>query len=299
MSRTNLENIIPIYRIGDGYAIAKDGSVTVGFILTLPEYDTLSKADFRDDGSGDGMRLYTQLEAAIKDLDEGYTFHQQDIIYYAPQDLPHYDNYLSKTVNRMYNGKRWLSNKSYMFITKQKSISIQSDYSDEAIDKIVSVIKRFRAALSQFSPRRMDDKDWLEYLRDFFSMQGRCALDLSFQDQKFGNYKMAGIAVLADPHIKSLRDKVRNNATSSPYAQRFNALVSPLCWSVPCYKIINNIISREDPVAIRKHLKTFTRNIAFLGKAAASHIASADGRDHRNGRKPPCISPFQCLPDLS
>lgn len=97
------------------------------------------------------MRLYTQLEAAIKDLDEGYTFHQQDIIYYAPQNLPHYDNYLSKTVNRMYNGKRWLSNKSYMFITKQKSISIQSDYSDEAIDKIVSVIKRFRAALSQFS----------------------------------------------------------------------------------------------------------------------------------------------------
>lgn len=87
---------------------------------------------------------------------------------------------------------------------------------------------------------------------------------------------MAGIAVLADPHIKSLRDKVRNNATSSPYAQRFNALVSPLCWSVPCYKIINNIISREDPVAIRKHLKTFTRNIAFLGKAAASHIASAE-----------------------
>ena len=36
MARTNLENIIPIYRIGDGYAIAKDGSVTVGFILTLP-----------------------------------------------------------------------------------------------------------------------------------------------------------------------------------------------------------------------------------------------------------------------
>lgn len=155
MARTNLENIIPIYRIGDGYVIAKDGSVTVGFILTLPEYDTLSKADFRDDGSGDGMRLYTQLEAAIKDLDEGYTFHQQDIIYYAPQDLPHYDNYLSKTVNRMYNGKRWLSSKSYIFITKQKSISIQSDYSDEAIDKIVSVIKRFRAALSQFSPRRI------------------------------------------------------------------------------------------------------------------------------------------------
>ena len=117
MARTNLENIIPIYRIGDGYVIAKDGSVTVGFILTLPEYDTLSKADFRDDGSGDGMRLYTQLEAAIKDLDEGYTFHQQDIIYYAPQDLPHYDNYLSKTVNRMYNGKRWLSSKSYIFIT--------------------------------------------------------------------------------------------------------------------------------------------------------------------------------------
>ena len=138
MARTNLENIIPIYRIGDGYAIAKDGSVTVGFILTLPEYDTLSKADFRDDGSGDGMRLYTQLEAAIKDLDEGYTFHQQDIIYYAPQDLPHYDNYLSKTVNRMYNGKRWLSNKSYMFITKQKSISIQSDYSDEAINMSTS-----------------------------------------------------------------------------------------------------------------------------------------------------------------
>lgn len=83
MARTNLENIIPIYRIGDGYVIAKDGSVTVGFILTLPEYDSLSKADFRDDGSGDGMRLYTQLEAAIKDLDEGYTFHQQDIIYYV------------------------------------------------------------------------------------------------------------------------------------------------------------------------------------------------------------------------
>lgn len=52
MARTNLENIIPIYRIGDGYVIAKDGSVTVGFILTLPEYDSLSKADFRDDGSG-------------------------------------------------------------------------------------------------------------------------------------------------------------------------------------------------------------------------------------------------------
>lgn len=205
-----------------------------------------------------------------------------------------------KPVNRMYNGKRWLSSKSYIFITKQKSISIQSDYSDEAIDKIVSVIKRFRAALSQFSPRRMDDKDWLEYLRDFFSMQGRCALDLSFQDQKFGNYKMAGIAVLADPHIKSLRDKVRNNATSSPYAQRFNALVSPLCWSVPCYKIINNIISREDPVAIRKHLKTFTRNIAFLGKAPRRTLHRPKRwRGYRNGRKPPCISPFQCLPDLS
>lgn len=153
MARTNLENIIPIYRIGDGYVIAKDGSVTVGFILTLPEYDSLSKADFRDDGSGDGMRLYTQLEAAIKDLDEGYTFHQQDIIYYAPQDLPHYDNYLSKTVNRMYNGKRWLSSKSYIFITKQKSISIQSDYSDEAIDKIVSVIKRLQSCALSILPK--------------------------------------------------------------------------------------------------------------------------------------------------
>ena len=96
MSRTNLENIIPIYRIGDGYAIAKDGSVTVGFILTLPEYDTLSKADFRDDGSGDGMRLYTQLEAAIKDLDEGYTFHQQDIIYYALEQIIHVHNQTKK-----------------------------------------------------------------------------------------------------------------------------------------------------------------------------------------------------------
>lgn len=35
------------------------------------------------------------------------------------------------------------------------------------------------------------------------------------------------------------------------------------------------------------------------GSRVAHCIGRNDGRDYRNGRKPPCISPFQCLPDLS
>lgn len=265
MERTNLENIIGIYKIGDGYVIAKDGSVTVGFTLSLPEYDTLSKSDFITSNAEQGKNLYFVLERAIKDLDEGYFFHQQDILYYAPQDLPSYDHYIAKTVNRMYNEKRWLCCKSYLFITKRSSAALPAEYSDVVIEKIVSVIKRFRAALTSFTPVRMDNSDWLEYLRDFFSLQGRCNYDLSFQDRKFGDFKMTGISVNADFNIKTAQATVRNSKTSSSYSQRYNSLVSPICWDVPCYKILNNIIFRESPLTIRKNVKNFSvRSVSWV-----------------------------------
>lgn len=295
MERTNIEKIIGIYKIGDGYAIAKDGSITVGFRLTLPEYDTLSHSDFRSgEADGSGMNLQYVLERAIKDLDEGYIFHQQDIVYYAPQELPHYDNYITKTINRMYSERRWLSCKTYLFITKRNNAALQGEYSSEAIAKIVGVIKRFRASLAQFSPVRMEDTDWLEYLRDFFSLQGECNYDLNFQNRKFGDMQMTGISVNADFNIKSPMTTVRNTKTSSSQSQRYNSLVSPICWDVPCYKILNNVIYRENPQIIRKQVQSFGATISILGKAVLPNVEAAESivSEIEKGDYAPCHHHF-------
>lgn len=277
MERTDLANIIGIYKIGDGYVVAKDGSITVGFQLALPEYDTLSLGDFTStDHAVDGLNLHYVLERAVKDLEEGYFFHQQDIFYYAPEHLPSYDTYLSKTVNRMYNEKQWLSCKTYLFITKRHNAAMQGNFSDAAIEKIANTVMRFRMSLSAFNPKRMETNDWLVYLRDYFSMQGRCNYDLSFQDRKFGDMMMTGISVNADFNIKKPQAVVRNAKTSNTYAQRFNALVTPICWDVACYKVLNNIIFRENPQTLRKQVHSFATTINVLGKVVAPIVEAAE-----------------------
>jgi hypothetical protein len=99
-----LGDVLPLYRIGEGFAVDKNGSLTVGYKVALPAVHNISVGDFAvTQDNKDGLNLNVALQHAIKDLPDGYIFHQQDWQWLAPPlEIPNEHNFLNQATRRMY-----------------------------------------------------------------------------------------------------------------------------------------------------------------------------------------------------
>lgn len=276
-----LGDVIPFYRVGEGFAVDKNGSLTAGYKVTLPAVHNISVGDFAiTPESKDGLNLNVVLQHAIKDLPDSYIFHQQDWQWFAPPlEVPNAHNFLNHATRRMYGDQQVFSHATYFFLTLKNATFKDADFSAEAVKRFSEQAESFLSKVEAFSPVRMTDGDWVSYLESVFSVDhsdgDKVFFDIDFSSREFGAYGLAGYAVSGDRCISSVDFLLRNSEKSSPESDRYNSWTFPLTWKVNVPKVTNNIIVRAPKAAIKTYISGFESKIALLSKVMKGSVEQA------------------------
>lgn len=109
-----LEDILPIFSVENNCILSKQGDVTIGYLVTLPEIFTLSESDYEG--------LHQSLIKSIKVLPKHCVFHKQDWFteskYSAVFDGAR-ESFLDRSSERHFNERPYLDHQCYIFITKK------------------------------------------------------------------------------------------------------------------------------------------------------------------------------------
>src|SRR4051812_28419716 len=108
-----LEDILPILGVEQDCILSKQGDVTVGYKVELPEIFTLSNSDYE--------AFHQTWIKAIKMLPKHCVFHKQDWYTEATYKLNFKEGiqFLSRSSERFFNERPYLDHACSIFITKK------------------------------------------------------------------------------------------------------------------------------------------------------------------------------------
>jgi conjugation system TraG family ATPase len=164
----NLTEILPILDVEHDSILSKQGDVTIGFEITLPEIFTLSNEDYESFHQG--------WVKAIKVLPKQSIFHKQDwfIDSKYPADFTREDtSFLTQSSERFFNERPFLSHHCYLYITKRAShgktaTSLSSSLLRKSIVPELSLntvmIQEFQDIMGQFK-RILEDSGFVSLRR--------------------------------------------------------------------------------------------------------------------------------------
>lgn len=120
MSRiVKIDDVCPIYKIENGVLISKNGDLTVGYEIYLPELWTLGDSDYE--------KMHSDWVNCIKDLPAYTIVHKQDIYYDAEYKYEgKQETFLQRGYARHFNGRHHLKHKCYLFFTKSTKDAIKN-----------------------------------------------------------------------------------------------------------------------------------------------------------------------------
>lgn len=272
----DLRDAILVDRIGEGFVLAKNGALTAGFKVKMLPLNCACSGDFVYDPEQQGKQLHLVLQRAIKGLSCGTIFHQQDIVFYnSHTQLPNNDEYLNLSVRRHYGERPILDNVTYFFLTKKNLLFSGNNiiFDKPEITRFIENVNQFKAAIDVFEPQQLNDEDWLEYYESFFSCdfssasdeeKNKIIEDIDFKNKTWGPYNLRGYSIVGDLAAPVLQSRITNLQRSTGNNPRYNSWVYPVLWDVPCYKIINNIIVREDEQKIRENVRNFESKLGIF-----------------------------------
>ncbi len=110
----NISDILPILDVEQDAILSKQGDVTIGFEVTLPEIFTLSNEDYE--------AFHQGWIKAIKVLPKYSIFHKQDWFTeskYAADFSKEDSSFLSRSSERFFHERPFLAHRSYLYITKR------------------------------------------------------------------------------------------------------------------------------------------------------------------------------------
>jgi conjugation system TraG family ATPase len=109
-----LEEVMPIYKVEQDCILSRQGDITLGFEVTLPEIFTLGNQDFET--------LHQTWVKAIRLLPVNSIFHKQDWFLecnyqadFSKEDL----TFLARSSERFFNERPYLDHRCYLYITQK------------------------------------------------------------------------------------------------------------------------------------------------------------------------------------
>lgn len=160
--------ILPIYKIEHDCILSRQGDITVGFKVSLPEIFTLSDRDYES--------YHQAFVKAIKLLPQHSVFHKQDWFCagrFAADFGNGRDSFLSRSSERFFNERECLDHSCYIFLTKKPlgrklSSSVYSNVLRKNIAPAQVISKRlasdFMDSVGQFV-RVMEDSGFVSLRR--------------------------------------------------------------------------------------------------------------------------------------
>ena len=295
-----LDDLLPILEVSDGCLLSKQGDVTMGFEVQLPEIFTLSDQQYD--------AFHQSWVKALKMLPVGSVFHKQDYFLksaYKADFSKEDTSFLSHSSERFFNERPFLDHRCYVFITKKPadrkpSNSIFSNllrpslFPKQTLNE--QALQEFRGSAGQFKRimedsgfvkmRLLDDGELLstsskqglleQYLYLSDNSSSRLLRDIHFEkgikigDQYCQLYALADAADLpgsCSPGIYYEKYSSDRTKFSTGFASSLGQLLS-------CNHIYNQFIFIEDPDKTLKRLESKRLRIQSLSlHARENHLA--------------------------
>ena len=149
-SISNIEDIVPIAGVDDGYIFSKVGDVTVGWELTLPVAYSVSEEMYDS--------MMRSLMSAIRGLPDWYIVHRQDLYFDAEYNAQRRVGYLNQRYEQHFDGRNYKSNRHFLYLTMSNKTSALRDvkssglFHDWTLESLPSpeLLGEFKARAEEF-----------------------------------------------------------------------------------------------------------------------------------------------------
>lgn len=298
-----LSDVLPILEVEENSIISKQGDVTVGFQVLLPEIFTSSADDLE--------AIHQGFIKAIRLLPKESVFHKQDW-FTSDQYQPDKDNsngFLQDSADRHFAGRRYLRHQAYVFLTRKAAgrkaaSSLFSNlirpnlFSEQVLNP--DTIREFEDTAGQFQRvlsdcgiqmRRLTKADLLstgkkvglieQYM--FLAEQPDQPLvkDIQFKDELRIGEKYCQIYSLGSsddlPHVCGSRITYEKFSTDRT---KFSiGFATPLGLLLDCNHIYNQYIIVGDPQATMKKMESKRLRLQSLSKYSRENAISKEATD--------------------
>lgn len=299
-----LEDLLPILGIEHDAILSKQGDITIGFTVELPELFTLSDKDYE--------AFHQAWIKAIKVLPHFTVFHKQDW-FRETKYIPDYSNadlsVLSRSSERFFNERPYLDHACYIFLTKKpagrkvatslfsnltrRTIVPEQTLKPELLQDFLDSAGQFKRILTDsgfISLKRLKDGDLVSHHDKAGVVEKYCFLlegnelllkDISFADGIQVGGQHVQVYTLGDAQdLPALCGSRINYDKYSTDKTKFSVgFASPLGQLLPCSHIYNQYIFIENGAKTIQKLESKRLRLQSLSAYSRENTI---GRDATN-----------------
>ncbi len=301
MMERNLSDILPILGIEHNSILSKQGDITIGFEITLPEIFTLSNEDYE--------AFHQSWIKAVKILPKHCVFHKQDWFIdsnYGSDFSKDDASFLSRSSEKFFNERPFLEHHCYIYLTKKPANrKLSSSIASNLLRKSIvpeqttnpAMLQEFQDGVGQFQ-RLMEDSGFVSFRRlqnaDLKSTQNKAGLiekycflleddkilikDILFADGIQIGDSLCQMFTLSNPeYLPGLSGSRINYDRYSTDKTKFSVgFASTLGQLLPCNHIYNQYIFLDDQQKTIKHLESKRLRLQSLAAYSRENTLAKD-----------------------
>lgn len=300
----NLSDILPVLAVEHDCILSKQGDVTLGFLVTLPEIFTLSNEEYE--------AFHQTWAKALKILTKHSVFHKQDWFSenkYEAGFSKDDNSFLARCSERFFNERPYLDHQCYIFLTKKP---LDRRRSSSALSNLLrknivpeqtlkpGLLQEFLESAGQFK-RIMEDSGFVRMQRlknpELASRNGSAGViekycflldsdslmirDISFDDGiRVGDKNCQLYTLSSAAELPSLCGSRINYDRYSTDKTKFSVgFASELGQLLSCNHIYNQYIFIEDGAKAIKHLESRKLRLQSLSSYSRENAIARDATE--------------------
>ncbi|GHT57764.1 hypothetical protein AGMMS50239_00800 [Bacteroidia bacterium] len=305
MKASTIESKFPLLAVEHGCIISKDADITVAFRVDLPELFTVTSAEYE--------AIHAAWVKAVKVLPDYTVVHKQDWFVsekYRPQTGDGDMSFLSRSYERHFNERPFLSHSCYLFLTKttKDRMRMQSNFSSlcrgniipKEVDKEMTV--KFLESVGQFErivndsgfitlTRLTDDEitgtaDSAGLIEKYFALSPEDTttledLELGADGLRIGDKKVC-VHTLSDAEDLPGRvgTSIRYEKLSTDRSDCLLSFASPVGLLLSCDHIFNQYLFLDDSAENLRKFEKQARNMQSLSRYSRGNQINKEWIDH-------------------
>jgi len=305
MKASTIESKFPLLAVEHGCIISKDADITVAFRVDLPELFTVTSAEYE--------AIHAAWVKAVKVLPDYSVVHKQDWFVsekYRPDTGDGDMSFLSRSYERHFNERPFLSHSCYLFLTKttKDRMRMQSNFSSlcrgniipKEVDKETAV--KFLEAVGQFErivndsvfitlTRLTDDEitgtaDSAGLIEKYFSLSPEDTtvledLELGADGLRIGDKKVCLHTLSGAEDLPGrVGTSIRYEKLSTDRSDCLLSFASPVGLLLSCDHIFNQYLFLDDSAENLRKFEKQARNMQSLSRYSRGNQINKEWIDH-------------------
>lgn len=292
----SIDELFPLMGMKDGVLISKRGEITIGWELDLPRAYSIAESEYDE--------MITSMSSAIKLLPAWTMVHRQDIYSEEEYQSSHKNGFLADAYERRFNGRKYLSHRSYLYLTMSVKTSAMKSVAScgllgthllakkspvESIEMLESKASEFIAVLcgnGKISARRLTDEDYATddnhgLIPDYLTLWSKDGIISDFpmngESVEIGDRKVWAYTLSeSDNFPTSVNSTRRVEQLSTSESELFLSFAAAIGPRLRCEHIVNQYILTAPQTEILSELNARRKRMESMSKRSAENRINAE-----------------------